>query len=235
VVRIGELAASGAAASVFDVQVELDQPGGGVGKAGQAVPAGVAAPPGEHGVGLVQAHQLRPVGQGGDHFRGEVLVAVLDPPGQLGAGGGTGQEPGHGEKVAVGQVQGARGQFVDESVGELLLAGVVRADRGGADLAGAAGGQRDRPGLRMTPTGGGGETRRHRLGVGQVEGGAVERGQLEPELVPAGHRCPGLGGGGPEQGLEHLLVHPGPGLRQRRGGGHRAVRDRRRHGGVDPG
>jgi hypothetical protein len=120
-----EPAAPGSAAFVFDVEVELDQPGDGVAQAGQAVFAGFSAPPHEHAVGLVQPYQVRPVGQGSGYLAWQVGVAVLDPPGQVCAGGGGGQESGHGEEVAVGEVEGAGPQLWHEGVEELLLAGGV--------------------------------------------------------------------------------------------------------------
>ena len=66
---------------------EGDEPGGGVREPFGVRVAGLAAPPGPHAVGFAQHDQLRPVGQGPDGLERDGFRAVLDPPGQVRAGG----------------------------------------------------------------------------------------------------------------------------------------------------
>ncbi len=86
---------------------EGDEPGRGARQPLGVRVARLAAPPGPHAVGFAEHDQLRPVGQGADRLERDGFRAVLDPPGQVRAGGGEPDPPVHGEEPAVGEVEDA--------------------------------------------------------------------------------------------------------------------------------
>ena len=106
---------------------------------------------------------------------GQAFGAVLDAPGQLRAGGGESDPPRHGEEVTVGEVEGAGLQGVGESVDEVcslpallswrrMIHRVPQVTR----VTDALGGISRRRVSRM---------RRDVAGRGEVDHGAVERGE----------------------------------------------------------
>jgi hypothetical protein len=198
---------------------EGDEPGGGVREPFGARVRGVAPAPGAHAVRFVQDDQLRAVGQGLEGLEGDGLGAVLDAPGQVGAGAGEPQEPVHGEEAAVGEVQHSGPEAAFELVGQGVLAVVVAADRGadpaegrGADVGGDP---QQRPGAVR----GGAELAVEHVVAGQLHRGAVDRGDLQA-LPPQADPEVRVRDGGVEleQALHDLLAEQLPGLGERAAG-----------------
>ena len=140
----------------------------------------------------------------------------------MGAGGGHGDPPVHGEEPAIGEVQLPGPEMGCQLVGQGVLAVEVAADRGGFPPAGSGVQQAGQPQQRPGAGRGNPERGRERGIGGHFQGGAVDLGDLQAE------RGPVSSGGNPgpgRVGLEHspcrVLPVPGPGLGVGRAGRHR--------------
>src|SRR5882762_5499670 len=96
----------------------------------RAVVSGSRSARGAPAVRFAEHDQLGAVGQGLDGLERDGFRAVLDAPGQVGAGAGEPDPAVHGEEAAVGEVEDAGPEAVLELVCQGVLAVVVAADRG---------------------------------------------------------------------------------------------------------
>jgi hypothetical protein len=164
----------------------------------------------------VQQDQLGAVGQGADGLEGDRSRAVLDPPGQVRAGGGEPDPAVHGEEAAVGEAEDAGPEAVFELAGQGVLAVVVAADRGADPAGGRRADVRGDPQQRPGAVRGGAEPVFEHVVPGQLHRGAVDRGDLQalPPQADPGVRVRD-GGVQLEQALHDLLAEQLPGLGER--------------------
>ena len=210
---------------------EADQAGDGVLQPGQAPVVGVAAAFPQHVAALAQQDQLRSVFQRPELAERDGAGGVLDPPQEVGAGGGEAEPPVHGEEAAVGEAELAGPERAFELVGEGVLAVVVAADRGGLPPHRPCLQQCDQPQLGMPAALGDAELRGQFRAVEQVQGGAVEDDQLQAERRPALRQRDVVPRGVELEGPSHrLLAEPGAALRERGTGRHRRARPDSRPG-----
>ena len=204
---------------------------------GQGLVPVLAAPLAEHGIRFAQQHELGSVVERLEGLERDGLGAVLDSPGQVRAAGGEPDPPVHGEEPPVSGVEDPAGERLLQLIGQGVLPVQVTADRGGDPAARRGAHVRRDAQFRLGPARGHPECLRQLSVVEQLDGGAVDRGDLHlvPGRADAQVRV-AAGGIDLEDPPHHLLAqqHPGLGQRRARRGDrawfHRQARHRERPG-----